>query len=251
MVRPAFYSAVVRWIVGDIHGCAAELDTLLATVGFDTACDELWSVGDIINRGPDSLAAARLWRDVGGRAVVGNHERYACGVAAGTRPRTRDTLDALFAASDGAELLARLGGLPVLARLGAGDVGRDVWLVHAGLDPRWTDLPGVAARTRSHAHDDDALASTDVVFATEVRCCTAAGVLGPVDDATGNCRAPCHPWDQFYGGPVLVVHGHWARRGHYRGPYTLGLDSGCVYGGCLTAWCQDEDRVVQVPARRR
>jgi bis(5'-nucleosyl)-tetraphosphatase (symmetrical) len=47
-----------------------------------------------------------------------------------------------------------------------------------------------------------------------------------------------------------VIHGHWATRGHYRGERTIGLDSGCVYGGYLTAWCQDEDRIVQIPSRR-
>jgi bis(5'-nucleosyl)-tetraphosphatase (symmetrical) len=64
-----------------------------------------------------------------------------------------------------------------------------------------------------------------------------------------DCEAPYRPWDDLYRGDTLVVHGHWARRGHYRGARTIGLDSGCVYGGKLTAWCQDEDRIVQVAGR--
>lgn len=54
--------------------------------------------------------------------------------------------------------------------------------------------------------------------------------------------------DDLYSGDAFIVHGHWARRGYYRGAHTMGLDSGCVYGGPLTAWCQDEDRIVQVPS---
>ena len=69
----------------------------------------------------------------------------------------------------------------------------------------------------------------------------------------GSLRSPdqmrFRPWDEFYRGETLVVHGHWAQRGYYRGERTMGLDSGCVYGGPLTAWCQDEDRVVQVPGQ--
>jgi bis(5'-nucleosyl)-tetraphosphatase (symmetrical) len=60
------------------------------------------------------------------------------------------------------------------------------------------------------------------------------------------CKGSYRPWDAFYRGDDLVVHGHWARRGHYRGERTLGLDSGCVYGGPLTAWCLEEDRIVSI-----
>ena len=70
---------------------------------------------------------------------------------------------------------------------------------------------------------------------------------GPPDE----CPAPYRPWDRFYAGPTLVVHGHWARRGYYRDRFAMGLDTGCVYGGVLTAWCQEEDRIVSVPAQKR
>ena len=67
----------MRWVVGDVQGCARELDDLLREIRFDPAKDELWSTGDLVNRGPASLAAARLWRDIGGRVVICNHEIYA------------------------------------------------------------------------------------------------------------------------------------------------------------------------------
>jgi len=65
------------------------------------------------------------------------------------------------------------------------------------------------------------------------------------------CQPPFAPWDHLYKGRTLIVHGHWAMRGHYRGKTSIGLDSGCVYGGRLTAWCQEEDRTFDVPGRSR
>ena len=222
---------------------------MLSRIRFEPARDELWCVGDLINRGPDSLATARLWRDVGGRGVIGNHEVYALLARDGAWPRKRDTLQALYDAPDGDALLLALRALPALAYLpgGAPEV-RDVWVVHGGLDPRWRDLAATAARLEADAHDNAWLEHPDVSFATRVRCCTAAGARSRHDHSPEGCPHPYRPWDTFYDGPALVVHGHWARRGHYRGERTIGLDSGCVYGGPLTAWCQEEDRVVQVPA---
>ncbi|MCA9658743.1 MAG: metallophosphoesterase [Myxococcales bacterium] len=238
----------MRWLVGDLQGCAREFDRLLATIRFDPARDELYCVGDLVNRGPDSLAAARLWRDVGGRGVIGNHEVYALLARSGRWPRKHDTLEALYAAEDGPALLDRLRALPPLLYLPGGDGFAPAWVVHAGLDPRWEDLAEVARDLDAPAHDDDWLESPEVSFATRVRCCTAAGERSRYDREPAGCPAPFEPWDAHYRGETLVVHGHWAWRGYYRGPRTLGLDSGCVYGGALTAWCQEEDRIVQIPA---
>ncbi|PRQ08380.1 metallophosphoesterase [Enhygromyxa salina] len=236
----------MRWIVGDLQGCARELDALLAAIAFDPARDQLWAAGDLINRGPDSLGVLRRWRELGGRGVIGNHEIYALCARAGRWPRKPDTLDELFAAPDAEQLFASLRALPALAFLPGLEGGRDVWLVHAGIDPRWHDLHAAAARINAGEHDDDWLQSDEVSFATRVRCCTASGERNRFDGAPEGCPPPFQPWDSFYAGDALIVHGHWARRGHYRGPNTIGLDSGCVYGGPLTAWCLEEDRVVQV-----
>ena len=239
----------MRWIVGDLQGCARELDALLATIDFDEHRDQLWACGDLINRGPDSLATLRRWRELGGRGVIGNHEVYALMVRAGRWPRKHDTLDAVFEAPDAEELLAQLRALPALVRLPAeGAAVGDVWLVHAGLDPRWTDLPALAERLGPGEHDDAWLLSEEVSCATRIRCCTADGERSRYDREPDGCPAPYQPWDAFYSGAATVVHGHWAWRGYYRGRRTIGLDSGCVYGGPLTAWCMDEDRIVQVPA---
>jgi bis(5'-nucleosyl)-tetraphosphatase (symmetrical) len=242
----------MRWLVGDVQGCALELEDLLRAVRFDPGRDELWCVGDLVNRGPDSLATVRLWQAVGGRGVIGNHEVYALCARSGRWPRKRDTLQALYDAPDADALLGALRALPALAWLpGERDVGvHDVWVVHAGVSPQWTDLHAVAARINPLPHDDDWLESDDVSFATRVRCCTPTGERHRHDRKPEDCPEGYPPWDSVYRGDALVVHGHWAFRGHYRGERTLGLDSGCVYGGPLTAWCQQEDRVVQVPSRQ-
>ncbi|MCP3979315.1 MAG: diadenosine tetraphosphatase [bacterium] len=240
----------MRWIVGDIQGCARELEALLERIRFDAARDELWAAGDVVNRGPDSLAALRMWIDTGARGVIGNHDVNALQIRAGERESPRHTLHELFAAPDADELLGKLRELPVLVHLPGSESGvRDVWLVHGGLHPRWTDLPEVAARLNGAVHDGDWLVDHEVSFATRVRCCTPAGQMdrytGPPEGAT----PPFVPWDELYRGETLVVHGHWARRGFYRTPRTMGLDSGCVYGGELTAWCQEEDRIVRIASQ--
>jgi bis(5'-nucleosyl)-tetraphosphatase (symmetrical) len=241
----------VRWVVGDVHGCALELDRLLREIRFDPQRDELWAIGDLVNTGPESLGALRLWRDVGGRGVLGNHDIYAVRVFDGSRPRREDdTLDELLGAPDAAELLDRLRNLPILAPLAAHDDARPAWLVHAGLHPRWDDLERVARRLEAGPRDDTWLRGPWVRFATRVRCCTTDGEMNEDPGPPEDCALPYRPWEEYYRGSALVVHGHWATRGAYRGPTTMSLDSGCVYGGPLTAWCHEEDRVVQVPSRR-
>jgi bis(5'-nucleosyl)-tetraphosphatase (symmetrical) len=238
----------VHWLVGDVQGCARELDDLLALVHFTPGEDELWLLGDLVNRGPDSLATLRLWRDLGGRGVIGNHEVYALRTFAGGWPRKADTLQALFDAPDAAELLAALRALPALAFVTTAG-GREIWAVHAGLHPHWRDLRAVAARIESQPHDDAWLDSPEVRCATRVRCCDAQGERIAFDRAPRDCPPPHRPWDDFWAGPELVVHGHWAWRGHYRREHAIGLDGGCVYGGRLYAYCPEEDRIASVASR--
>ncbi len=241
----------MRWIVGDIQGCARELETLLKRIHFDPARDELWSAGDLINKGPDSLAVMRLWTAIGGHAVLGNHEVDALVAWTGTKKKKRHTLDELFAAADADALMDALRRLPILVPLASAGKGPDAWLVHAGLKPRWTDLEDLAARINTEPHDDDWLLGDDVTFATNARCITPAGDLGDHTGPPAECQAPYQPWDVLWTGDDFIVHGHWAARGHYRAARTMGLDSGCVYGRALTAWCQDEDRIVTIPAAPR
>lgn len=243
------YPDRVRWIIGDVQGCAREFEALLEAIRFDPSRDQAWLAGDLINRGPDTVAALELWWSTGGRAVLGNHEVYALCVHAGRWPRKEDTLQGLFDHPDADLWLGRLRDLPVLIELP--DERDSVWLVHAGLDPRWTDLRATASRINALPHPDAWLEHPDVEFATRVRLCNAAGERVHYHGPPSGAPAGYVPWDTLYEGPDRVVHGHWAARGHYRNGKVIGIDSGCVYGHPMTAYCVEEDRIVQVPAGSR
>src|SRR5262245_61416621 len=126
----------MRWIVGDVHGCVRELDDLLKLIRFDPGRDELWSCGDLVNTGPESAPALRLFRDVSGRAVIGNHDIYAILAHAGRVPRKKDKLEELFSAEDADVLLETLGSAPAVVFFRR-ERGRDVALLHAGVSPNW------------------------------------------------------------------------------------------------------------------
>src|SRR6202165_487192 len=144
-----------HYVIGDIQGCHAEFRQLLDVIAFDPARDLLWLVGDLVNRGPDSLAVLRLVKGLGPAAVtvLGNHDLHLLTVAAGHRGAHRqDTLGGILRAPRGDELLAWLRARPLVVRDG------DLLLVHAGLLPSWTPataemlLPGGAARVGSPCH---------------------------------------------------------------------------------------------------
>jgi len=230
-----------RIFIGDIQGCRVELEALLARLRFDPAADVLFPVGDLVNRGPDSLGALRLVKRLGAQCVLGNHDVHLLQRAAGLRPaKPGDTLDELLAAADREELLAWLGAQPFVRAF------EDVWLVHAALHPRWRDplheLAGV----------DPLRPTPAATFALRTRYCDAEGNVPERDDVVPG--PPFRPWHELYRasehGGRTVVFGHWAAQGLLLRPHLRGLDSGCVWGKALTAWIAGEDRIVSVPARR-
>ena len=229
-----------RIFVGDIQGCRVELEELLERLRFDPARDVLHPVGDFVNRGPDSLGVLRVCRALNAGGVLGNHDVHALRVARGLRARgKRDTLDALFAAEDQGELLAWLAARPFVLGFG------DVVCVHAALDPSWKD-PLRELGALDPLHETPALS-----FAVYARYCDEHG-RRPAEDWPPP-PPPFRPWYEFWpraGETRTVVFGHWARQGLILRPAVRGLDTGCVWGGKLTAWIADEDRIVQVDARR-
>ena len=226
-----------RIFIGDIQGCGAQLDALLLALDVRPG-DRLFCAGDLVNRGPDSLGVLRRLYRMNARIVLGNHDIHFLQVAAGTRPPGR--YRHVLGAPDTPVLLDWLAAQPVM------HVEDDLVLVHAGLHPHWTDLPTIAAQinTRLRAYIDGA-PDEEIAFATTVRYCDAGGRRPPLDDPPP--EPPFQPWDRFYTGTRTVVFGHWARRGLVNAPRLRGLDTGCVYGGRLTAWIAGEDRFVQVP----
>ena len=228
-----------RLIIGDIQGCREELERLLEKARFDPAGDQLISVGDIVNRGPDSLGACRLLRRLRARAVRGNHEQHLLRVARSGNMRGGDTFKDVLRADDRDELIAWIEGLPFVM------VEEDLGIVHAGIPPRVTSLAEFARTINDPAAPDPL---QDRPFAVSVRYCDPEGRQALRDYPQPD--PPFAPWDQFYRGDRKIYFGHWARRGLVMGERAVGLDTGCVYGGSLTAYSPEEERFVQVPARK-
>lgn len=232
----------MHWLLGDLQGCVKALEAFVRQSGFCPQKDTLWCLGDLINKGPHSLETLTLWKDLGGRAVLGNHELYALSCLLGQRSRKADTLDALLESSSGQTALEQLSAAPILAKLEV--QGRTLWLVHGGVHPEW-DLESMSHQLNALS-TSQRLASDDVFFATRIRCCTASGEMSRFFGHPRDCPPPYAPWDSHYRGPDLVVHGHWAMRGHYKGPRSMGLDGGYVYGRSLWAYCVEQDRVLEI-----
>jgi bis(5'-nucleosyl)-tetraphosphatase (symmetrical) len=258
---------VTRYAVGDVQGCEEELRELLRRLKFSSDRDQLWLVGDLVNRGPGSLATLRLVRALGDNAVVvlGNHDLHLLALAYGAdRRRRSDTLDDVLAAPDRTQLIEWLLRRP-LAHFERGDL-----MVHAGVVPQWG-----AALTVSLAQEVAAQLARDprALFAhmygdepdrwderltgmerlrfiinvlTRLRLCTADGRVDIA--AKGKPPAPpspLRPWFEFSERAtraVRVIFGHWSALGLVQRAGVVGLDSGCVWGGALTALDLDNER---------
>jgi bis(5'-nucleosyl)-tetraphosphatase (symmetrical) len=264
---------MATYAIGDVQGCFDELQALLEAFRFDRASDRLWFVGDLVNRGPASLATLRFVRGLGDGAVVvlGNHDLHLLALALDhVKGRKDDTLDEVLAAPDARDLLDWLRNRPMI------HVAGNTILVHAGLLPQWdiakarslakeveTELrgPGYGAflgtlyGSRPERWDDD-LTGADrlrvVVNAmTRLRFCTPQGVMEfETKGETTQAPAGYLPWFDVPGrksAGSIVVCGHWSALGLRVAPDLLALDSGCVWGGQLSAIRLEDRRLYQVP----
>jgi bis(5'-nucleosyl)-tetraphosphatase (symmetrical) len=233
-----------RIFIGDVQGCDHELELLLEQLRFDPAQHELWFVGDLVNRGPDSLAVLRRVRSAGARTVLGNHDLHLLGLADGSRrARADDTLDDVLQAPDREELLDWLRQQPLVQSWD------DLIAVHAGLHPDWNDPDAVARPLEDEIRSGTVpWSDPSLSFLTRVRQCDSRG-RRPEDARPP--RGGFSPWDRFYRGKRTVVCGHWAQRGLFTKGRVRSLDTGCVWGGALSAWIATTDKVVSVPAARR
>ena len=251
------------YAIGDIQGCDDELRRLLDLIRFEPTRDQLWFAGDLVNRGPGSLAVLRLVRslDVCSVVVLGNHDLHLLALAAGNnRHAKKSNLDAVLAAPDRDELLSWLRHRPLMHY----DAHRGFAMVHAGLPPQWT-----LAEALGYARElEDALRGPDYgdfLFAmygnepsrwspdldgmdrlrfvtnclTRMRYCTADGGLALKEKGTLASR-PAHliPWFQCPGRmsrDSRIIFGHWSSLGYWDKDNVWGIDSGCLWGGSLTA----------------
>lgn len=261
------------YVIGDVQGCYAELRALLDKIRYRPDRDRLWFVGDLVNRGPDSLGVLRFIKSLGENAVcvLGNHDLHLLATAEGVRPlQPRDTLAEVLAAPDRDALLDWLCHRPLLHH----DPESGFVMIHAGLPPQW-DLDQARARAREvesvlasvqrrefflHLYGDrparwsEALAGWErlrfiVNCFTRLRFCTPEGELvlaekGPPERAPSGVL----PWFRVPGrasAGLSIVCGHWSTLGRRREAGIWVLDSGCVWGGALTAlrldvrpvWC--------------
>jgi bis(5'-nucleosyl)-tetraphosphatase (symmetrical) len=266
---------VATYAIGDIQGCFDTLTRLLQKIEFDEQHDRLWLVGDLVNRGAHSLEVLRWAKDLEDRvtAVLGNHDFHLLALAEGIRvAKSRDTLDGVLGAPDREELLDWLRCRPLVAREGS------TLLVHAGLHPCWdVDQAESLAREVEHVlqsekkrelleaiYKDDSplvwderltgMARLRVIASvmTTLRTCTADGAA--CEDFSGPpTLAPpgCMPWFEVPGRvsrASTVIFGHWAALGFRMQTGVVALDTGCVWGGYLTAIRLEDRAVYQEPA---
>lgn len=263
---------MATYAIGDVQGCFRSLTRLVNTVQFDPKRDRLWFVGDLVNRGPDSLDVLRYIRDLGPAAitVLGNHDIFLLAIASGlTHTRPTDTLAPLLEASDCRELMLWLRQQPLLYREG------DFLLVHAGLLPAWTveQAEALADEAQTAIRGEQFVATlralhpsgplqwrpdltgpirlaTIIKVLTRLRACSREGVMessfsGPPDRTPDGFQ----PWFDVPGRrstTATIVFGHWAAMGLRVTPNMLALDSGCVYGRQLTAVRLEDRTMFQV-----
>jgi len=203
-----------RIFVGDIQGCLAPLESLLEATGFQPGIDVLHPLGDMVNKGPDSHGVLRLLIELDAKPVIGNHDLKWLKLTKSKDPVVK-------------QQKKWLRSQPAVRLFD------DVIAVHAGLHPRWTekDLANLSDKQTS--------------FAVTVRYCDPDGNKPPQDWPQPD--PPYRPWHHYYHGDRRVLFGHWARQGLYVTDKVIGLDTGCVYGGQLSAWIAEEDRIVHVP----
>jgi bis(5'-nucleosyl)-tetraphosphatase (symmetrical) len=251
------------YAIGDVQGCDAELGALLGAVKFSADRDRLWFVGDLVNRGPDSLKVLRRVRSLGDAAAVtlGNHDLHLLAVAfGGARLRSDDTLTELLAAPDREALLEWLIGRPLMVE----DAALNLSLLHAGLAPQWDrDTARGCARELELALRQDPEKLFSRIYGDQPDCWDAA-VKGEARlrfivncftrlryvDTGGRLMlrakgSPKKHLDEalipWFEAPAArwrgtrIVFGHWSTLGFFRNADVIGLDTGCVWGGALTA----------------
>ncbi|MEJ8569201.1 symmetrical bis(5'-nucleosyl)-tetraphosphatase [Elongatibacter sediminis] len=271
---------MATYLIGDIQGCYDALQRLLDKVRFDTAADRLWSCGDLVNRGGQSLEVLRLLESLGDRflATLGNHDIFLLGEdvrCPDGQSKNRELREVLLA-GDRQRLMGWLRRQPLMHH----DPDHGLLMMHAGLIPQWDATTALARAAEveqvlrsdqaadflARAHKNkyrrwrDERTGLDrlrliTAILTRIRFCDASGkVLWSASGPPGTQPAPYRPWFKHShraSRDVRIVFGHWAALGLRIRKRTLALDSGCVWGGRLSAWRLEDERLFQVPGKYR
>lgn len=272
------------YAIGDLQGCYAELTDLLDKINFDETNDCLWFVGDLVNRGPESLECLRFVKSLGNAAktVLGNHDLHLLAVANNVRPpHKKDTLDTILNADDAEELLGWIRQLPLLVN----DTDLNVTMIHAGLPPQWTleQAQALAQKTEmllrsdqfydflQHMYGDkpdnwsESLDNYDrhrfiINCLTRMRYCYNKGQLElSAKNAPGEEDKKLIPW---YALPERqtkkdkIIFGHWStvclgNETNFKQYNVYPLDTGCLWGGELTAMRLEDEKMFRVPSQQQ
>ena len=256
---------MAMYLIGDVQGCDAPLQRMLDTIAFSPSRDTIYLLGDLVNRGPQSEAVLRRLMAYGSsaRCLLGNHDLHLLAVAHGVRkPHRNDTLDCILQAPDRAALLGWLQQQHLALELATPQTR---WLmVHAGVLPQWTATQtlSLAAEIEARLRSPQALeffqqmyGNTPGVWSedlrgmdrmrvvvnalTRLRFCSAEGVMEfETKEGAGTAPAGYLPWFDAPGRQTrdcTLAFGHWSTLGWLGRSDVFSLDSGCVWGGCLTA----------------
>lgn len=260
---------MTTYVIGDLQGCLTPLRQLLDKLAFDPASDRLWFVGDLVNRGPESLQTLRFVRDLGDSAitVLGNHDLHLLAVVHGVRKSSgKDTLDDIVKAPDRDELCHWLAARPLL------HIDRELnhVLVHAGIHPHWSlkrarklndelqqvlthDLAeflgymyGNTPANWSKQLPEQERRRFAINAFTRMRYCHADGSLDfDYNGPPAKAAAPLQPWYQVARRKPLkktIVFGHWSSHPAICREGIIPTDRGCVWGGDLTAYAIETRR---------
>ena len=249
------------YAISDVQGCYDALRALLDKLKFDPAKDTLWFAGDLVNRGSQSLQVLRYVKSLGDRAitVLGNHDLHLLAVDAGLKKKDADLIE-ILTAPDRRELIDWLRQQPLLHH----DSSLGYTLVHAGISPQW-DLATAQACARELEQvlrGDDYREFLKVMYGdrprkwrwwlfgerrlryicncfTRIRFCTRGGKLALAEKgAPGSQPQKYVPWfdvPRRASKEMCLVFGHWSTLGAFHAPGIYALDTGCVWGGALTA----------------
>lgn len=264
------------YLIGDVQGCDAALGRLLEKVAFSPSRDRLYLLGDLVNRGPDSAAVLRRLMACGQAAqcLLGNHDLSLLAVAHGLRaPHRNDTMDSVLLAPDRGAMLDWLRS----QRMAIHEHG---WLmVHGGVLPQWDVAQALAlaaeveavlrgpalAEFLAHMYGNEPAQWRDeltgaarlrviVNALTRLRFCTADGVMDLKASGAPEAAAPDFmPWFDVPGRKTTgtpIAFGHWSTLGLLQRPDILSLDTGCVWGGCLSAYDLQGGELIQVPCEQ-
>jgi bis(5'-nucleosyl)-tetraphosphatase (symmetrical) len=269
------------YAIGDVQGCFQELQDLLDKINFDETNDQLWFTGDLVNRGPDSLATLRFVKQLNAISVLGNHECHLLAIAAGiVQPGEKDTLTTILSADDRDELIQWIRQLPLLHY----EKDSGFAMIHAGLPPQWDILEAMALAAEVEVvlqsdksyeflenmygnqpqQWDDDLSGWDrlrviVNLLTRIRYCDTDGRMNFKDKGKPGTQSKNYqPWFKLNNrksAEYKIIFGHWAslhngNPGDFKQHNVYPLDTGCVWGRKLTAMRLEDSYFFNVPSRQ-